>query len=105
MNDDRTTVNMFQTTYDSMNDPHVRAIDRLIEELGISAEEVNRSYREVLNELEKDNTVKFFLPMLVSSIVKERLSYRGSFESRWRSDRSAEKTRRHDHEQDRLEGN
>jgi len=34
--------------YNQDTDLHVRAIDRLVHELGISAEEVNRSYREVL---------------------------------------------------------
>ncbi len=59
--------------YDRNNDPHVRAIDRLVHELGISAEEVNRSYREVLDELKKNIKVTAFLPILVSSVVKERL--------------------------------
>jgi transcription initiation factor TFIIIB Brf1 subunit/transcription initiation factor TFIIB len=55
------------------NDLHVRAIDRLVHELGISAEEVNRMYREVLEELKKDIKVKAFLPILASRGVKERL--------------------------------
>jgi hypothetical protein len=59
--------------YNEDNELHVRAIDRLVHELGISAEEVNRSYREVLEELNKDNKVKAFLPILVSKGVKERL--------------------------------
>jgi hypothetical protein len=59
--------------YDKDNEPHVRAIDRLVHELGISAEEVNKSYREVLAELNKDIKVKTFLPILVSRVVKQRL--------------------------------
>lgn len=69
-----------QTTWDSSrcgynadNDQHVRAIDRLVHELGMPAEVVNRSYREVLEELEKNIKVKTFLPILVSRNVKERL--------------------------------
>jgi len=59
--------------YNKDNEPHVRAIDSLVHELGISAEEVNRSYREVLEELNKDIKVKAFLPILVSRVVKQRL--------------------------------
>lgn len=55
------------------NEQHVRAIDRLVHELGMPAEVVNRSYREVLQELKKDVKVKAFLPILVSKGVKERL--------------------------------
>jgi hypothetical protein len=62
-----------QHRYNQDNDLHVRAIDRLVHELGISAEEVNRSYREVLEELNKDSRVKAFLPILVSRGVRERL--------------------------------
>jgi transcription initiation factor TFIIIB Brf1 subunit/transcription initiation factor TFIIB len=60
--------------YDKDNEPHVRAIDRLVNELGISAEEVNKSYREVLEELNKDIKIKAFLPILVSRVVRQRLS-------------------------------
>ena len=60
-------------SYDQDNELHVRAIDRLVHELGISAEEVNSTYRELLEELKKDIKAKAFLPMLVSSGVKERL--------------------------------
>jgi transcription initiation factor TFIIIB Brf1 subunit/transcription initiation factor TFIIB len=59
--------------YDKNNDQHVHAIDRLVNELGIPAEEVNQSYREILDELKKDVKVKAFLPILVSQEVKERL--------------------------------
>jgi hypothetical protein len=59
--------------YDADNDQHVRAIDRLIHELRMPAEVVNRSYREVLEELKKDIKGKAFLPILVSRSVKERL--------------------------------
>lgn len=69
----QTAENIFHSNYDIDNDQHIRAIDRLVHELGAPAEEVNSMYRKVLKELEKDITVKFFLPMLVSSVVKERL--------------------------------
>ena len=64
---------MSRNMYDKDNEPHVRAIDSLVHELGISAEEVNKSYREVLEELNKDIKVKTFLPILVSRVVKQRL--------------------------------
>lgn len=60
--------------YDKDNDQHVFAIDRLVHELGISAEEVNRSYREILEELKKDASVRTPLPSLVSIGVKKRLT-------------------------------
>jgi hypothetical protein len=69
----QTTADMSRNMYDKDNEPHVRAIDRLVHELGISAEEVNKSYREVLAELNKDIKVKTFLPILVSRVVKQRL--------------------------------
>lgn len=69
----QTEVDTSQHIYDKDNELHVRAIDRLVHELGISAEEVNRSYREVLEDLKKDIKVKAFLPILVSRAVKERL--------------------------------
>ncbi len=59
--------------YENENEQHVRAIDRLVQELGIPAEEVNKSYREVLEEMRKDIKVKTFLPILVSRVVKQRL--------------------------------
>jgi hypothetical protein len=62
--------------YNMDNDQHVRAIDRLVNELGMRAENVNRCYREVLEELKKDAKVKAFLPILVSMGVKERLQQR-----------------------------
>jgi hypothetical protein len=69
----QTAVDTSQHIYDKDNDPHVRAIDGLVHELGISAEEVNKSYRAVLEELKKDIKVKAFLPVLVSRVVKQRL--------------------------------
>jgi hypothetical protein len=69
----QTTIDISHYRYDRNNDPHVRAIDRLVHELGISAEEVNRSYREVLEELKKDIEEITFHPLLVSRAVKERL--------------------------------
>ena len=68
------TTALARCSYDKDNDLHIRAIDRLVHELGISAEEVNRTYRELLEELGKDSTVKSFLPILVSKCVKERLT-------------------------------
>lgn len=59
--------------YNTDNDEHVRAIDRLVSELGMPAEEINQSYREVLEELKKEIKVKAFLPILVSRVVKGRL--------------------------------
>ncbi len=72
----QTTVDTSHHRYDRNNDPHVRAIDRLVHELGLSAEEVNRSYREVLEELKKDINVTTVLPILVSRAAKERLLQR-----------------------------
>ncbi len=65
-------VDTSQHIYDKDNEQHVRAIDRLVSELGISAEEVNASYRKVLEELKKDIKVQAFLPILVSRVVKQR---------------------------------
>ncbi len=62
-----------QHSYNKDNDLHVHAIDKLIHELGIPAEEVNRSYREVLDDLKKDVKVKATLPILASIGVKRRL--------------------------------
>ncbi len=69
----QTSLNISRSGYNEDNDQHVRAIDRLVHELGMPAEVVNRSYREVLEELEKNIKVKTFLPILVSRGVKERL--------------------------------
>jgi hypothetical protein len=69
----QTSSNSAPCGYNAENDQHVRAIDRLVHELGMPAEVVNRSYREVLEELEKNIKVKTFLPILVSRSVKERL--------------------------------
>jgi histone H3/H4 len=69
----QTAVNTSRPLYDTDNDLHVRAIDRLVHELGVPAEEVNRIYREHLEEMKKDLKVKTFLPVLVSIAVKDRL--------------------------------
>jgi short-subunit dehydrogenase involved in D-alanine esterification of teichoic acids len=69
----QTAVDTSQHIYNEDNEQHVRAIDRLVNELGIPAEEVNKSYREVLEELKKDIKVNAFLPILVSRVVKQRL--------------------------------
>ncbi len=55
------------------NAKHVRAIDRLVQELRIPAEDVNRSYREILDEFRKDIKIEAFLPILVSRVVRARL--------------------------------
>lgn len=55
---------------------HARAIQNLAQELGVPVEEVNRSYREILEVLKKEAKVKAFLPIIVSRIVKERLRQR-----------------------------
>jgi hypothetical protein len=55
---------------------HARAVQKLAQELGVPVEEVNRSYREILDVLKKDAKVRSFLPILVSRIVKERLQHR-----------------------------
>ncbi len=60
--------------YNKENDQHVFAIDRLVHELGLPAEEVNRSYREILEELKKDVSVSAHLPILVRMGVKKRLT-------------------------------
>lgn len=69
----RTAVNAPHPRYNADNDLHVRAIDRLVHELGGPAEEVNRLYREHLEEMKQYITVRAFLPVLVSRAVKERL--------------------------------
>ncbi len=60
--------------YNSDNDQHVFAIDRLVHELGLPAEEVNSAYREILEELKKDASARAFLPVLASMGVKRRLT-------------------------------
>ncbi len=59
--------------YDQENDRHVNAVDRLVHELGMPAEDVNRSYREVLEELQDEISMKPYLPVIVSMVVKERM--------------------------------
>jgi hypothetical protein len=72
----KTAPDPIRHVYDRDNDQHVRAIDRLVQELGIPAEEVNKSYREILDELKKNAKGGAFLPILVSRVVKERLQHR-----------------------------
>jgi hypothetical protein len=62
------------TQYDRENDKHLQAVDSLVHELRMPAEEVNRSYREVLEELKKTSAPSSFLPKLAISSVKLRLS-------------------------------
>jgi hypothetical protein len=59
--------------YDRDTEQHVLEIDRLVHELRIPAEEVNRAYREILEEMKRDKSAKAFLPSLVSIGVKIRL--------------------------------
>jgi len=47
-----------------------------VHELGVPAEEVNKSYREILDDLKGHATIKSFLPVLVSRGVRERLRQR-----------------------------
>jgi len=68
-----TVADFSRHSYNKENDLHVHAIDKLVHELGIPAEDVNRSYREVLDELKKDIKVKAILPILASMGVKQRL--------------------------------
>jgi hypothetical protein len=65
--------------YDKDNDQHVFAIDRLVHELGMPAEDVNRIYREILDEMKEDVSARAFLPILVSMGVKERLGEQHPF--------------------------
>ncbi len=58
---------------ENKNAQHIRAIDSLVHELGLPAEDVNNSYREILAELRKDVKVEAFLPILVSRVVRARL--------------------------------
>jgi hypothetical protein len=69
----QSTTRTTREVYNKNNDQHVYAIDRLVNELGLPAEEVRRSYREILEELQKNAKVKAFLPILVSRGVKDRL--------------------------------
>ena len=55
---------------------HIRAIDKLVNDLDAPAEVVNQSYREVLADMRKDIKQRAFLPVLVSLCVKERLMQR-----------------------------
>ena len=55
---------------------HERAIQKLVQELGVPVEEVNRSYNEILELLKKEAKVRAFLPVIVSRLVKERLRHR-----------------------------
>jgi uncharacterized protein (DUF2126 family) len=55
---------------------HIRAIDKLANELGVPTEVVNQSYQETLADLRKDIKMSAFLPVLVSRCVKGRLTQR-----------------------------
>jgi hypothetical protein len=58
---------------ENKNAQHARAIDGLVHELGLPAEDVNRFYREILDEFRKDIKVEAFLPIIVSRVVRARL--------------------------------
>ena len=58
------------------NDQHAHAIQKLAQELHMSAEEIRPSYMGTLAALRKDAKIKAFLPVLVSRSVKERLQHR-----------------------------
>jgi hypothetical protein len=61
--------------YDRENDKHLQAVDSLVYELRMPAEEVNRSYREILDELRRSSIPAALLPLLAISSVKQRLSH------------------------------
>lgn len=54
-------------------DQHIRAIQKLAQELHLPHDEIERCYTAILEVLKKDAKVKAFLPVLVSRSVKERL--------------------------------
>jgi len=70
------TSNRLQHSIYSDDHQHIRAIDRLVHELGLPSEEVNCSYRETLDTLKMDNRIRVFLPILVSQKVKEKLQHK-----------------------------
>lgn len=57
--------------YEAANDPHVWAIDRLVHELRQPAEEVNRLYREILDEYRRHGGSHGLVSMLVSGSVRQ----------------------------------
>ncbi len=63
---------LIRQAYDRDNDKHVFAVDKLVHELQMPAEEVNKCYREILEEM-KTRTTRSVLPCLVSSGVRKRL--------------------------------
>lgn len=74
--ENQTMTGAFGYPGDQDQDQHGRAIERLIQELGLPAEEVRQSYHEILETLRKDAKVRSFLAVLVSRSVKERLKNR-----------------------------
>jgi Protein of unknown function (DUF3562) len=58
------------------DDQHAHAIQRLAQELHMSAEEIRPSYMGTLAVLRKDAKIKAFLPVLISRSIKERLQRR-----------------------------
>jgi hypothetical protein len=55
------------------DDQHAHAIQKLAQELHMSAEEIRPSYMGILAALKKDAKIKAFLPVLVSRSVKAQL--------------------------------
>jgi uncharacterized protein DUF3562 len=58
------------------NDQHTHAIQKLAQELHMSAEEIRPSYMGILAALRKDAKIRVFLPLLVSRSVKEQLRHK-----------------------------
>jgi uncharacterized protein (DUF2126 family) len=58
------------------DDQHAHAIQRLAQELHMSAEEIRPSYMGTLAVLKKNAKIRAFLPVLVSRSVKEQLQQR-----------------------------
>ncbi|HXY62142.1 MAG TPA: DUF3562 domain-containing protein [Nitrospirota bacterium] len=61
---------------DKEHDQHAHAIQKLAQELHMSAEEIRPSYMGVLATMKKDAKIKAFLPVLVSRSVKAQLQQR-----------------------------
>jgi len=58
------------------NDLHAHAIQKLAQELHMSAEEIRPSYMGILADLKKEAKIRVFLPVLVSRSVKAQLRQR-----------------------------
>jgi uncharacterized protein (DUF2126 family) len=49
------------------------AVQKLAQELGLPAEVVQRTYKEVLEQMKKEARIRAFLPIFVSRHVREQL--------------------------------